>query len=322
MSICLVTGAAGFVGSHLCEQLLAKGHTVIGLDAFIPYYPRPIKEQNVANIEHAIRNTPHAARFTFHEADLRSADLNALLHNVDVVFHLAAMAGLRRSWSEFDLYMTCNIQATQRLLEAAVANQVKHLINISTSSVYGRFATGNEESPTAPASPYGITKLAAEQLCRAYATNFNLPVTTCRLFSVYGPGQRPDMGYHIFIRSILNGELITIDGDGTDSRSNTYVQDCVQGLILAFEQPEQSIGETFNIGGGQEVNVIQVLEMLEELSGQKVRTVYGPPRFGDQKRTVADISKARSRLGYNPTTTVVDGLRAQLAWQRGFAGKN
>lgn len=316
MSTILVTGAAGFVGSHLCEQLLAKGHTVLGLDAFIPYYPRPLKEQNVARVQNAIRHTPHATRYTFHELDLRTADLHPLLKGVDIVFHLAAMAGLRRSWSEFDLYMTCNIQATQRLLEAAVANKVKHLINISTSSVYGRFATGNEESPTAPASPYGITKLAAEQLCRAYAVNFDLAVTTCRLFSVYGPGQRPDMGYNIFIRSLLNDELITIDGDGTDSRSNTYIADCVQGLILAAEQPAKSVGETFNIGGGHEVNVLQVLEMLEELSGKKPRTAFGPPRFGDQRRTVADISKARRLLGYNPTTAVIEGLRAQLAWQQ------
>jgi UDP-glucuronate 4-epimerase len=316
MSTILVTGAAGFVGSHLCEQLLAKGHTVLGLDAYIPYYPRPLKEQNIARVQHATRHTPHATSFTFHELDLRTADLHALLKGVDIVFHLAAMAGLRRSWSEFDRYMTCNIQATQRLLEAAVANQVKHLINISTSSVYGRFATGNEESPTAPASPYGITKLAAEQLCRAYAANFDLAVTTCRLFSVYGPGQRPDMGYNIFIRSFLNDELITIDGDGTDSRSNTYIADCVQGLILAAEQPEKSVGETFNIGGGEEVNVLQVLAMLEELSGITPRTAFGPPRFGDQRRTVADSSKARRLLGYNPTTAVIDGLRAQLAWQR------
>lgn len=309
MSICLVTGAAGFVGSHLCEQLLAKGHTVIGLDAFIPYYPRPLKEQNVARI-------PQSERFAFHELDLRTADLQTLLQGVDIVFHLAAMAGLRRSWSEFDLYMTCNIQATQRLLEAAVANQVQHLINISTSSVYGRFATGNEESPTVPASPYGITKLAAEQLCRAYAANFGLAVTTCRLFSVYGPGQRPDMGYNIFIRSLLNQEVITIDGDGTDSRSNTYVHDCVQGLLLAFEKPERSKGETFNIGGGEEINVNQVLALLEELSGKTARKVHGPQRAGDQRRTVADISKAQRLLGYNPTTTVYEGLRAQLEWQR------
>jgi UDP-glucuronate 4-epimerase len=309
MTICFVTGAAGFVGSHLCEQLLAQGHTVIGADAFIPYYPRARKEQNLVNL----RKEP---RFTFHELDLRTAELSGALAGVETVFHVAAQAGLVRSWSEFDSYMTCNIQATQRLLEAAVKQKVQHLINISTSSVYGRFATGNEESPLAPISPYGITKLAAEQLCRAYAANFNLPVTVLRLYSVYGPRQRPDMGYNIFIRSILNDELITIDGDGNDSRSNTYVTDCVKGIIRAFTAPEKSIGQTFNIGGGEEVTVNQVLEMLEELSGKKVHITHGPPRAGDQKRTVADTSKAQQLLGYAPTTTVLDGLRAQLEWQR------
>lgn len=313
MAICLVTGAAGFVGSHLCEKLIAKGHTVRGLDAFIPYYPRSLKEQNLT----AIRGK---AGYTFYESDLRTADLTPILQDVDVVFHLAAMAGLRRSWSEFDSYMTCNIQATQRLLEAAMATKVGHFINISTSSVYGRFATGNEESPTVPASPYGITKLSAEQLCRAYEANLGLPVTTCRLFSVYGPRQRPDMGYHIFIRALLNGEIITIDGDGTDSRSNTYVHDCADGLILAMERPDQSKGQTFNIGGGEEINVNQVLALLEELSGKQIRTVHGPQRAGDQRRTVADITKAKTLLGYNPTTTVRAGLRAQLEWQQTLVG--
>jgi UDP-glucuronate 4-epimerase len=309
VATCLVTGAAGFVGSHLCEKLIAKGHTVRGVDAFIPYYPRALKEQNLTAIA-------GATGYTFHETDLRYEDLSSLVAGVDVIFHLAAMAGLRRSWSEFDNYVSCNIQATQRLLEAAVGAKVAHLINISTSSVYGRFATGNEESPLAPVSPYGITKLAAEQLCRAYEMNYGLPVTICRLFSVYGPRQRPDMGYNIFIHSLLNDELITIDGDGTDSRSNTYVHDCVEGLVLAFERPEQSQGETFNIGGGEEINVNQVLALLEELSGKKIRTTHGPQRAGDQRRTVADSSKAQRLLGYNPTTTVRDGLRAQFQWQQ------
>jgi len=226
------------------------------------------------------------------------------------------MAGLRRSWSEFDGYMTCNIQATQRLLEAAVAQKVKHFIQISTSSVYGRFATGNETSQLAPISPYGITKLASENLCWAYAANYDLPVTVLRLYSVYGPRQRPDMGYNIFIRAILDEQLITIDGDGNDSRSNTFVTDCVEGIIAASEQREKSVGETFNIGGGEEVNVNQVLAALSQLIGKSPKTTYGPPRAGDQKRTVADFSKAQQLLGYNPNTSIQDGLRAQVDWQR------
>ncbi|MCB0061515.1 MAG: NAD-dependent epimerase/dehydratase family protein [Caldilineaceae bacterium] len=304
-----MTGAAGFVGSHLAERLTAEGHTVRGIDAFIPYYPRALKEDNLTEVR-------TRDNFHFHEVDLRNGELTPIVEGVDVIFHLAAQAGLRRSWSEFDSYMTCNIQATQRLLEAAVAAKVGHFINISTSSVYGRFATGDEESPLEPVSPYGITKLAAEMLCRAYAQNHDLPVTTCRLFSVYGPRQRPDMGYNIFIDAILNEKLITIDGDGTDSRSNTYVLDCVDGLVRAFAQPEKSVGETFNIGGGYEVNVLQVLAMLEELSGKKAITTHGPRRAGDQRRTVANTEKAKHLLGYDPQTTVLEGLRAQLAWQQ------
>lgn len=309
MAHVVVTGAAGFVGSHLCERLLAEGDTVVGVDAFIPYYPRAVKERNLAGL----LKTPG---FTFYEADLRSAQLEPFLEGADIVFHTAAMAGLLKSWRQFDEYMTCNVLATQRLLEAAVNVGVRHFLHCSTSSVYGRFATGDENAPLAPVSPYGVTKLAAEHLCRAYGEKDGLRFTILRLFSVYGPRQRPDMGYHIFIRKLLAGETIVVDGDGTDSRSNTYIADCIEGLLLAARQPEKSAGETFNIGGGEEVNVLQVLALLEELSGRKARIEHGPPRPGDQRRTAADITKARTLLGYNPKTRIIDGLAAQLAWQR------
>ena len=309
MSRILVTGAAGFVGSHLSEQLLAVGHSVVGVDAFIPYYPRPIKERNLA----ALRQT---SQFSFHELDLRSADLAAVLDGVDIVFHVAAMAGLLKSWLQFDDYMTCNIQATQRLLDSAVKAGVRHYLHCSTSSVYGRFATGDETSALAPVSPYGITKLAAEQLVQAYGQKDGLNWTILRLYSVYGPRQRPDMGYNIFIRKLLTGEEIVIDGDGTDSRSNTYVMDCVRGLMLAADQPQKSAGQIFNIGGGEEVDVNQVLAMLEELTGETAHVRHGPQRPGDQRRTVADTTKARNLLGYTARTGVLDGLRAQVAWQR------
>lgn len=309
MAHCFVTGAAGFVGSHLCEQLLAAGHTVTGVDAFVPYYPRELKERNLAPLL-------DQASFNFQEADLRTATLAPLLARAEVVFHLAAMPGLLKSWEQFELYMSCNILATQRLLEAAVAAGVQHFVHCSTSSVYGRFATGDETSPLAPVSPYGITKLAAEQLCRAYGEKDGLSYTILRLFSVYGPRQRPDMGYNIFIRKLFTGETITVDGDGTDSRSNTFVTDAVRGIMLAGEHPEQSAGQIFNIGGGQEVNVNQVLQILEELTGQTAQIVHGPRRPGDQRRTAADITKARTLLAYDPQTSVVDGLRAQVEWQR------
>lgn len=242
--------------------------------------------------------------------------LTTVLDGVDIIFHLAAQAGLLRSWDQFDSYMTCNIQATQRLLQAAVAANVMHFIYASTSSVYGRFAIGNEESTVMPVSPYGITKLAGENLCWAYAQKDSLPVTVLWLYSVYDPRQRPGMGYNIFIHRILDEEPITIDGDGMDSRSNTFVLDCIAGITKAFEQPEKSIGETFNIGGGEEVNVNQVLAVLAELIGKKPITVNGPKRPGDQRRASADITKAYNVLGYHPSTSVIDGLRAQLGWQR------
>lgn len=309
MAHVLVTGAAGFVGSHLCERLLADGHSVAGVDAFIPYYPRALKEENLRGL----RAQP---AFTFVELDLRNGEIEPLLRGADAVVHLAAMAGLVRSWQEFEGYMTCNVLATQRLLAAAASVGVGHFVHASTSSVYGRFATGDENAPLAPVSPYGITKLAAENLCRAYAGQFGVPVTILRLFSVYGPRQRPDMGYNIFIRKLLAGETITVDGDGTDSRSNTFVADAVEGITLALRQPGACTGETFNIGGGEEVTVNEVLDLLQELSGCTAHIVQGPPRPGDQKRTAADIGKARRLLGYDPQTRVVDGLAAQLAWQR------
>jgi UDP-glucuronate 4-epimerase len=214
MSRIVVTGAAGFVGSHLSEQLVSAGHSVVGIDAFIPYYPRPIKERNLARLR-------QESQFSFHELDLRSADLAAVLDGADIVFHVAAMAGLLKSWQQFDDYMTCNILATQRLLDGAVKAGVRHYLHCSTSSVYGRFATGDETSTLAPISPYGITKLAAEQLVQAYGQKDGLNWTILRLYSVYGPRQRHDTGYNIFIRKLLAGEEIVIDGDGTDSRSNT-----------------------------------------------------------------------------------------------------
>jgi UDP-glucuronate 4-epimerase len=309
MSSCLVTGAAGFIGSHLCELLLARGHRVIGADTFIPYYPREFKESNLL----PSRESPG---FTFQEVDLRYDDLTPLLKDVEVIFHLAAMAGLMRSWSDFNLYMTCNMLVTQRLLEAARQNQIKHFIHGSTSSVYGRLATGDEGSPLEPVSPYGVTKLGAEHLCRAYAENFGLPLTILRFFSVYGPRQRPDMAYHIFIRALLRDEPIVIYGDGEQSRSNTFIADCVQGVLLAFEKREQSMGEIFNLGGGEVVTLNRVLNILAGLTGKSPQVTFVQARPGDQRHTAANIAKAQRVLGYTPTTPVTAGLQAQVEWQR------
>ena len=241
MSRCLVTGAAGFIGSHLSEALLAKGHDVVGMDAFIPYYPRPLKETNLRGlIEHP--------RFKFHELDLRTAELAPVLEGCDVVFNEAAMAGLMKSWSEFELYVSCNIIATKRLLEAARDAGTAQFIHVSTSSVYGKEAVGApEDKPLTPFSPYGVTKVGAENLCRAFEANFGVPVTILRYFSVYGPRQRPDMAYNILIRALLDGRPFTMYGDGEQSRSNTFVADCVNATLLAFEKRDAALGEVFNV---------------------------------------------------------------------------
>jgi len=309
MSRCLVTGAAGFIGSHLCDALLARGHEVMGIDAFIPYYPRDLKERHLSD---ALRHP----QFSFHELDLREGAIRPLAEACDVVFHEAAMPGLMKSWEDLELYATCNIIGTQRLLDAARDEEVPHFIHISTSSVYGREATGDEDAPLYPVSPYGVTKLAAEHLCRAYEVNFGVPLTILRYFSVYGPRQRPDMAYHLFIRSLLDGKPLTLYGDGKQTRSNTYVADCVQATLLAFEQRAAALGEIFNIGGGEVVSLNQVIEILEGITETQARIERRAPRPGDQKHTAANIEKARRILGYVPHTSVVEGLRAQVAWHQ------
>ncbi len=309
MSRCVVTGAAGFIGSHLCDALLEKGHEVLGIDAFIPYYPRDIKERNLMSA----RRSP---RFSFLEADLRTADLAKAFEGCDAVFHEAAMAGLMRSWSDFELYADCNLNGTRRVLEAARDTRVRHVIHVSTSSVYGKVATGTEESAPRPVSPYGVTKLAAEHLCRAFEDTFGVPVTILRYFSVYGPRQRPDMAYHILIRALLHGEAFVMYGDGRQTRSNTFVADCVRATLAAFEQPRVSVGETFNVGGGEVVSLNEVIELLQTLTGKRLHIERRPSRPGDQAHTAANIDKVTRVLGYRPTTGIADGLRAQIAWHR------
>ena len=308
MNRCLVTGAAGFIGSHLCEALCARGHEVVGLDAFIPYYPRPVKERNLTTLLGQVH-------FAFHEADLRTAELAPLIAGCDTIFHLAAMPGLMKSWTDFELYETCNISGTQRLLDAARRSPIKQFIHISTSSVYGREATQGEEMPLQPFSPYGITKLAGEHLCRAYGANFALPFTILRYFSVYGPRQRPDMGYHKLINDLIRGNTFTLFGDGEQTRSNTYVTDAVAATILAMEQRAGALGETFNVGGGEIVSLNRVVAMLEEITGQRVQMDHQPQRPGDQRHTAANIAKVRQLLGYDPHISLAEGLRAQVIWQ-------
>jgi nucleoside-diphosphate-sugar epimerase len=304
---CVVTGAAGFIGSHLCERLMADGHAVTGIDCFTAYYPRPIKERNLS----IIRGKPH---FTFRELDLSEGVPADAVAGAEWVFHLAAMPGLTRSWLDFDLYNRHNLTATHRLLEALKGStSLKRLIYASTSSVYGKYASGDEHLPIRPSSPYGITKFASEQLCRVHFEEFGLPAVILRYFSVYGPRQRPEMGYHLFIDAILKGKTISITGDGLQVRGNTYVADCIDATILATQTMP---GETFNLGGGELVTVIEVIRKLERIISKQAAIEYHPPRKGDQLATGADVSKLTRHIGWKPTTGIDEGLARQVEWQR------
>jgi nucleoside-diphosphate-sugar epimerase len=304
---CLVTGAAGFIGSHLCERLLADGHAVTGVDCFTAYYPRPVKERNLSGL----RGKPH---FAFHEIDLSAGVPAEVVGGAEWVFHLAAMPGLARSWLDFDSYNRHNLTATHRLLEALKGSPtLRRMIYASTSSVYGKYASGDESLPTRPSSPYGITKLAGEQLCRVYGDEFGVPAVVLRYFSVYGPRQRPEMGYHLFINAILKGQPITLTGDGLQVRGNTYIADCVEATVRAVEAMP---GEVFNLGGGELVTVVEVLRRLEKIIGKPAIVERHPPRKGDQLATGADVTKLFRHLGWKPTTSVDEGLARQVEWQR------
>jgi nucleoside-diphosphate-sugar epimerase len=301
----VVTGAAGFIGSTLAGSLIADGHEVVGIDAFIPYYPREVKE---ANLEH-LRDD---SRFRFAELDLRSADLAPCLDGADAVIHEAAMAGLMRSWTDLELYASCNILATNRLIEASMEAKIGRFVLASTSSVYGLEAVGDEDHALEPSSPYGITKLAAEKLVLAHVRLRGFPATIIRYFSIYGPRQRPDMAYHRFIEAMLDGEPITVYGDGEQTRSNTYVTDAVRGTMLALERG--AVGGIYNIGGGRTIALNEAIRLIAGHVGVEPIVEREPARPGDQRHTSADISRARAALGFEPTVEPSEGLARQVAW--------
>jgi nucleoside-diphosphate-sugar epimerase len=278
----------------------------VGVDSFTPFYPAVIKAHNQSvALAHP--------QYQFYAADLRRDDLAPVLEGADVIFHLAAMPGLPRSWIDFDGYWTCNVQGTQRLLEAVrnSPDPIRKFIQISTSSVYGKLALGNENAPTRPISPYGVTKLAAEQLAQAYAEAYALPLVTLRYFSVYGPRQRPDMAYHKFFRAILREESIEVYGDGHQVRGNTYVTDCVAATIAAVDAP---IGEIYNVGGGESASVLEVLHKLEHITGRKILTEMKPARLGDQRQTFADTTKIHNHLKWEAKVSLDEGLTKQWEW--------
>jgi nucleoside-diphosphate-sugar epimerase len=304
----IVTGAAGFIGSHLAEELVKRGHQVVGIDCFTDYYPRPIKEANV-------RNLLKSQNFDFIEKDILELDLVKLLKGVDVVFHEAAQAGVRGSWgANFSTYVKNNILSTQALLEASKKSSLKHFVYASSSSIYGDSETypTKEDTIPRPISPYGVTKLACEHLCNAYLTGFGLPVVILRYFTVYGPRQRPDMAFNKFIRSMLSEMDIIVYGNGQQTRDFTFVSDIVEANMLVLEN-EINNG-IFNIGGGTTTTINEVIQILQTLNEKDVNVKYQNSEKGDVKHTCADINRAKRVLGFRPTISIKEGLPKEMDW--------
>jgi UDP-glucuronate 4-epimerase len=306
----LVTGAAGFIGSHLAERLIDRGDEVVGLDCFTDYYPPALKRANIA----ALSGAPG---FRLVEADLLTADLHAMVRDVDVVFHQAGQPGTRLSWSsQFRTYVERNVLATQRLLEACRGSAIDRLVYASSSSVYGNSDSYpcRESTLPRPYSPYGVTKLAAEQLCDLYAANWAVPVVSLRYFTVYGPRQRPDMGIHIFLESALRDEPVRVFGTGDAVRDFTYVGDVVEANLAAAEAdvPGPAV---VNISGGSSVSVTDLLGCIGEIVGHTLSVDHLPEQPGDVRRTGGSTERAQALLSWKPQTGLDDGLRAQLAWQ-------
>lgn len=306
----VVTGAAGFIGSHLVEGLLADGHEVTGIDAFLDYYPRAVKESNVQ----AARNGG-GSRFRLVEGALQSLDLAPLLEGAGQVYHLAAQAGVRASWGrEFERYTEANVLGTQRLLEAAVTAGVPRMVYASSSSVYGdsEALPLREDSPCRPVSPYGVTKLAAEHLCHLYARNMGLPVVSLRYFTVYGPRQRPDMAFHRFLKACRDGVPLTVYGDGRQTRDFTYIDDIMAATRAAAETGRA--GTAYNVGGGERVALNDVLDLIGQVTGRKVEARREAAQKGDMRDTFADTEAARRDLGFRPTVALREGLAQEWKW--------
>ncbi len=308
--ILLVTGAAGFIGSTLCERLLRDGHRVRGIDCFTDYYDPAIKHRNLE----ALRRHE---RFEFVDADLTTADLGALLRDVSCCFHTAAQAGVRASWGrDFAVYIRCNIEATQKLLEAARGAALPRLVYSSSSSVYGnaKQMPMSEAAKPSPVSPSGVTKLSAEQLCDLYYFNYGLSCVSLRYFTVYGPRQRPDMAFHNFNPAGLQGRAIEIYGDGEQTRDFTYVDDAVEANLAAWRYAKPH--GVFNVGGGATVTLRHVIAVIEAALGRKLEARFAAKALGDVDHTHADTGHAAAELGFRAGIRVEDGIPQEVAWVR------
>lgn len=308
---CLVTGCAGFIGSHLVEHLLVLGHDIVGIDALTPYYDPTIKRRN---LQRALQHE----HFQWFEVDLVTAPLSTWLDDVDVVFHLAGQPGVRRSWGpSFVGYTENNVLATERLLHACVDRPLHRFVFAGSSSVYGDAPEmpWRENTCPRPRSPYAITKLAAEHLCQAYHLDFAVPTTIVRYFTVYGPRQRPDMAFHRFFRAILAHKAIPLYGNGEQTRDFTFVDDIVTGTIAAATA-DGAIGKIFNLGGGTRIILNDLLSLLREITGEDIQIARQAQQAGDVRHTWADTSRARQVLGYRPQVSLTEGLHQQWAWMQ------
>jgi len=304
----LVTGAAGFIGSHLCKRLIEEGAHIVAIDAFTDFYSRSTKENN-------IRSLVSQRRFQLIPADILEENLDEIMDKTDVVFHFAAQPGVRTSWgSNFSVYTKNNIDATQKLLEAAKKTNLKKFIYASSSSVYGLTPDlpMKETSALHPYSPYGVTKLAAENLCFLYYKNYGIPCVSLRFFTVYGPGQRPDMAFHKFFTSILRGEEIVIFGDGQQTRDFTFIDDIISANLSSIENGRA--GENYNLGGGSRIKLKDIIPIFEDICQKEVKIKYVQGQKGDVRHTFADIQKAKKDLHYIPKNSLEEGLRSQWDW--------
>ena len=306
----LVTGAAGFIGSHLCERLLAESVSVRGVDRVSDYYDPALKRANLASLR-------DERSFEFVEGNLNELASRELLDGIDRVYHLAGQPGVRVSWGrEFEVYVEDNVLCTQRLLEAARGASLERFVLASSSSIYGdaeRFPTSESETP-APVSPYGVTKLAAEHLCRLYFKGFDVPTVSLRYFTIFGPRQRPDMAFSRFCGAALEGRPIEVFGDGGQERDFTYVGDAVAATMAAGSRGRP--GGVYNIAGGNQASIADVIGTLGKLLGREPSVEHHPAVVGDARKTGADTTRARKELGYAPRTSLEEGLLRQLEAQR------